>query len=168
MINPKVSLLRNLIRKNDSLRKSVKKIHHSNLPKKEFEANKNSESKNKKENIIEKEDEQAYGFNKKYKIKMFDELNNEKYKLNEFIIIKLVVLLSLIKIKKLIDIEFENKKVNKTFIIPKFQDSLIEKLRESFLKLKSKKWVDSNDFKKIKRKLIKHKKMELKQKEVIK
>ena len=168
MINPKVSLLRNLTRKNDSLRKSVKKIHHSNLPKKEFEANKNSEPKNKKENIIEKEDEQAYGYNKKYKIKIFDELNNEKYKLNEFIIIKLVVLLSLIKIKKLIDIEFENKKVNKTFIIPKFQDSLIEKLRESFLKLKSKKWVDSNDFKKIKRKLIKHKKMELKQKEVIK
>lgn len=168
MINPKVSLLRNLIRKNDSLRKSVKKIHHSNLPKKEFEANKNSESKNKKENIIEKEDEQAYGFNKKYKIKMFDELNNEKYKLNEAIHDAKISRTSFFNKNKEIDIEFENKKVNKTFIIPKFQDSLIEKLRESFLKLKSKKWVDSNDFKKIKRKLIKHKKMELKQKEVIK
>ena len=85
LINPKVSLLRNLTKKNVSLRNSSKKIHHSTHKKKEFKDNKNSESKNKKENIIEKEDEQEYGFNKKYKIKMFDELDEEKNRLNEAI-----------------------------------------------------------------------------------
>ena len=164
LINPKVSLLRNLTKKNDSLRNSSKKIHHSTHKKKEFKDNKNSESKNKKENIIEKEDEQEYGFNKKYKIKMFDELDEEKNRLNEAIHNTKIIQTYLFKRNKENDIESETKKINKTFIIPKIRDSEIQKLRDSFLKLKSKKTLDNNNFKKINRKLIRHKKVRLKQK----
>ena len=164
LINPKVSLLRNLTKKNDSLRNSSKKIHHSTHKKKEFKDNKNSESKNKKENIIEKEDEQEYGFNKKYKIKMFDELDEEKNRLNEAIHNTKIIQTYLFKRNKENDIESETKKMNKTFIIPKIRDSEIQKLRDSFLKLKSKKTLDNNNFKKINRKLIRHKKVRLKQK----
>ena len=164
LINPKVSLLRNLTKKNDSLRNSSKKIHHSTHKKKEFKDNKNSESKNKKENIIEKEDEQEYGFNKKYKIKMFDELDEEKNRLNEAIHNTKIIQTYLFKRNKENDIESETKKMNKTFIIPKIRDSEIQKLRDSFLKLKSKKNLDNNNFKKINRKLIRHKKVRLKQK----
>ena len=164
LINPRVSLLRNLTKKNDSLRNSSKKIHHSTHKKKEFKDNKNSESKNKKENIIEKEDEQEYGFNKKYKIKMFDELDEEKNRLNEAIHNTKIIQTYLFKRNKENDIESETKKMNKTFIIPKIRDSEIQKLRDSFLKLKSKKTLDNNNFKKINRKLIRHKKVRLKQK----
>ena len=164
LINPKVSLLRNLTKKNDSLRNSSKRIHHSTHKKKEFKDNKNSESKNKKENIIEKEDEQEYGFNKKYKIKMFDELDEEKNRLNEAIHNTKIIQTYLFKRNKENDIESETKKMNKTFIIPKIRDSEIQKLRDSFLKLKSKKTLDNNNFKKINRKLIRHKKVRLKQK----
>ena len=164
LINPRISLLRNLIKKNDSLRNSSKKIHHSTHKKKEFKDNKNSESKNKKENIIEKEDEQEYGFNKKYKIKMFDELDEEKNRLNEAIHNTKIIQTYLFKRNKENDIESETKKMNKTFIIPKIRDSEIQKLRDSFLKLKSKKTLDNNNFKKINRKLIRHKKVRLKQK----
>ena len=164
LINPKVSLLRNLTKKNDSLRNSSKKIHHSTHKKKEFKDNKNFESKNKKENIIEKEDEQEYGFNKKYKIKMFDELDEEKNRLNEAIHNTKIIQTYLFKRNKENDIESETKKMNKTFIIPKIRDSEIQKLRDSFLKLKSKKNLDNNNFKKINRKLIRHKKVRLKQK----
>ena len=164
LINPKVSLLRNLTKKNVSLRNSSKKIHHSTHKKKEFKDNKNSESKNKKENIIEKEDEQEYGFNKKYKIKMFDELDEEKNRLNEAIHNTKIIQTYLFKRNKENDIESETKKMNKTFIIPKIRDSEIQKLRDSFLKLKSKKSLDNNNFKKINRKLIRHKKVRLKQK----
>ena len=164
LINPRISLLRNLIKKNDSLRNSSKKIHHSTHKKKEFKDNKNSESKNKKENIIEKEDEQEYGFNKKYKIKMFDELDEEKNRLNEAIHNTKIIQTYLFKRNKENDIESETKKMNKTFIIPKIRDSEIQKLRDSFLKLKSKKNLDNNNFKKINRKLIRHKKVRLKQK----
>ena len=164
LINPKVSLLRNLTKKNVSLRNSSKKIHHSTHKKKEFKDNKNSESKNKKENIIEKEDEQEYGFNKKYKIKMFDELDEEKNRLNEAIHNTKIIQTYLFKRNKENDIESETKKMNKTFIIPKIRDSEIQKLRDSFLKLKSKKTLDNNNFKKINRKLIRHKKVRLKQK----
>ena len=164
LINPKVSLLRNLTKKNVSLRNSSKKIHHSTHKKKEFKDNKNSESKNKKENIIEKEDEQEYGFNKKYKIKMFDELDEEKNRLNEAIHNTKIIQTYLFKRNKENDIESETKKMNKTFIIPKIRDSEIQKLRDSFLKLKSKKNLDNNNFKKINRKLIRHKKVRLKQK----
>ena len=164
LINPKVSLLRNLTKKNDSLKNSSKKIHHSTHKKKEFKDNKNSESKNKKENIIEKEDEQEYGFNKKYKIKMFDELDEEKNRLNEAIHNTKIIQTYLFKRNKENDIESETKKMNKTFIIPKIRDSEIQKLRDSFLKLKSKKNLDNNNFKKINRKLIRHKKVRLKQK----
>ena len=164
LINPKVSFLRNLTKKNDSLRNSSKKIHHSTHKKKEFKDNKNSESKNKKENIIEKEDEQEYGFNKKYKIKMFDELDEEKNRLNEAIHNTKIIQTYLFKRNKENDIESETKKMNKTFIIPKIRDSEIQKLRDSFLKLKSKKTLDNNNFKKINRKLIRHKKVRLKQK----
>ena len=164
LINPRVSLLRNLTKKNDSLRNSSKKIHHSTHKKKEFKDNKNSESKNKKENIIEKEDEQEYGFNKKYKIKMFDELDEEKNRLNEAIHNTKIIQTYLFKRNKENDIESETKKMNKTFIIPKIRDSEIQKLRDSFLKLKSKKNLDNNNFKKINRKLIRHKKVRLKQK----
>ena len=164
LINPRVSLLRNLTKKNDSLRNSSKKIHHSTHKKKEFKDNKNSESKNKKENIIEKEDEQEYGFNKKYKIKMFDELDEEKNRLNEAIHNTKIIQTYLFKRNKENDIESETKKINKTFIIPKIRDSEIQKLRDSFLKLKSKKTLDNNNFKKINRKLIRHKKVRLKQK----
>ena len=164
LINPRVSLLRNLTKKNDSLRNSSKKIHHSTHKKKEFKDNKNSESKNKKENIIEKEDEQEYGFNKKYKIKMFDELDEEKNRLNEAIHNTKIIQTYLFKRNKENDIESETKKMNKTFIIPKIRDSEIQKLRDSFLKLKSKKSLDNNNFKKINRKLIRHKKVRLKQK----
>ena len=164
LINPRVSLLRNLTKKNDSLRNSSKKIHHSTHKKKEFKDNKNSESKNKKENIIEKEDEQEYGFNKKYKIKMFDELDEEKNRLNEAIHNTKIIQTYLFKRNKENDIESETKKINKTFIIPKIRDSEIQKLRDSFLKLKSKKNLDNNNFKKINRKLIRHKKVRLKQK----
>ena len=164
LINPRISLLRNLIKKNDSLRNSSKKIHHSTHKKKEFKDNKNSESKNKKENSIEKEDEQEYGFNKKYKIKMFDELDEEKNRLNEAIHNTKIIQTYLFKRNKENDIESETKKMNKTFIIPKIRDSEIQKLRDSFLKLKSKKTLDNNNFKKINRKLIRHKKVRLKQK----
>ena len=164
LINPKVSLLRNLTKKNVSLRNSSKKIHHSTHKKKEFKDNKNSESKNKKENIIEKEDEQEYGFNKKYKIKMFDELDEEKNRLNEAIHNTKIIQTYLFKRNKENDIKSETKKMNKTFIIPKIRDSEIQKLRDSFLKLKSKKNLDNNNFKKINRKLIRHKKVRLKQK----
>ena len=164
LINPRVSLLRNLTKKNDSLRNSSKKIHHSTHKKKEFKDNKNSESKNKKENIIEKEDEQEYGFNKKYKIKMFDELDEEKNRLNEAIHNTKIIQTYLFKRNKENDIESETKKMNKTFIIPKIRDSEMQKLRDSFLKLKSKKNLDNNNFKKINRKLIRHKKVRLKQK----
>ena len=164
LINPRISLLRNLTKKNDSLRNSSKKIHHSTHKKKEFKDNKNSESKNKKENIIEKEDEQEYGFNKKYKIKMFDELDEEKNRLNEAIHNTKIIQTYLFKRNKENDIESETKKMNKTFIIPKIRDSEIQKLRDSFLKLKSKKTLDNNNFKKINRKLIRHKKVRLKQK----
>ena len=164
LINQRISLLRNLTKKNDSLRNSSKKIHHSTHKKKEFKDNKNSESKNKKENIIEKEDEQEYGFNKKYKIKMFDELDEEKNRLNEAIHNTKIIQTYLFKRNKENDIESETKKMNKTFIIPKIRDSEIQKLRDSFLKLKSKKSLDNNNFKKINRKLIRHKKVRLKQK----
>ena len=164
LINQRISLLRNLTKKNDSLRNSSKKIHHSTHKKKEFKDNKNSESKNKKENIIEKEDEQEYGFNKKYKIKMFDELDEEKNRLNEAIHNTKIIQTYLFKRNKENDIESETKKMNKTFIIPKIRDSEIQKLRDSFLKLKSKKTLDNNNFKKINRKLIRHKKVRLKQK----
>ena len=164
LINPKVSLLRNLKKKNVGLRNSSKKIHHSTHKKKEFKDNKNSESKNKKENSIEKEDEQEYGFNKKYKIKMFDELDEEKNRLNEAIHNTKIIQTYLFKRNKENDIESETKKMNKTFIIPKIRDSEIQKLRDSFLKLKSKKTLDNNNFKKINRKLIRHKKVRLKQK----
>ena len=164
LINPRISLLRNLTKKNDSLRNSSKKIHHSTHKKKEFKDNKNSESKNKKENIIENEDEQEYGFNKKYKIKMFDELDEEKNRLNEAIHNTKIIQTYLFKRNKENDIESETKKMNKTFIIPKIRDSEIQKLRDSFLKLKSKKTLDNNNFKKINRKLIRHKKVRLKQK----
>jgi hypothetical protein len=164
LINPRISLLMNLTKKNDSLRNSSKKIHHSTHKKKEFKDNKNSESKNKKENIIEKEDEQEYGFNKKYKIKMFDELDEEKNRLNEAIHNTKIIQTYLFKRNKENDIESETKKMNKTFIIPKIRDSEIQKLRDSFLKLKSKKTLDNNNFKKINRKLIRHKKVRLKQK----
>ena len=164
LINPKVSLLRNLTKKNVSLRNSSKKIHHSTHKKKEFKDNKNSESKNKKENIIENEDEQEYGFNKKYKIKMFDEFDEEKNRLNEAIHNTKIIQTYLFKRNKENDIESETKKMNKTFIIPKIRDSEIQKLRDSFLKHKSKKNLDNNNFKKINRKLIRHKKVRLKQK----
>ena len=162
-INPKVSLSKNLSRKNDSTRNSIKKVHYLNN-KKELEDNKKSETKNIKEDITEKEDDQEYGFNKRYEIKMFDELNKEKNRINEAIHNTRIIHSSLFKKDKETFIELKNKKLNKTFIIPKFQDSLMENLRETFLKLKSNKTIDNKNFKKINRKLIKHKKVRIKDK----
>ena len=162
MIDTKVPLLRNLTRKNDNLRITKKKFHYSNHKNKECEVNKNSETKNKKENIIEKEDDQEYGYNKRYKIKMFDELNKKQDQLNNAIHNTKIIFTSLFKKNKENDIELSSKKVNKTFIIPKFQNSEMEKLRESFLKLKFKKTTENNNFKKFNIKLVKYKRMRMK------
>lgn len=156
--NLRVSFM-NLTPKNDNFKFNKKKLNFSNYIKNENNSFKNSETKNKNDDIIEEEDGQAYGFNKTYKIKMFDEINKDKRSLNKEDFTPKILQTSLFKRNRGIDFESkkENTQTHKTFISPKFNDSDMDKLRDSHLKLKLKlKNTQGNtNFKKLKKKLTK-------------
>ena len=152
--NLKVSFLMNLTRKNDSLKSKKKKLDFSNYINNENESNKNSETKNQKENFIDEEDEQAYGFNKRYKIKMFDEINKDKHSLNKEEHTPKINQVHIFKKNKEIDVDSERDKTNKTFISPNFHDS------DFHLKSKIKKTRGNTNFKKLKKKLSESKKVQ--------
>ena len=151
--NPKVSFLMNLTQKNDSLKSKKKKFNFSNYINNDNESNKNSET-NQKENIKEEEDEQAYGFNKRYKIKMFDEINKDKHSLNKEECTPKINNVHIFKKNKEIDVDSERDKTNKTFISPNFNDS------DFHLKLKIKKTKGNTNFKNLKKKLSESKKVQ--------
>jgi len=156
--NLRVSFM-NLTPKNDNFKFNKKKLNFSNYIKNENNSFKNSETKNQNDDIIEEEDGQAYGFNKTYKIKMFDEINKDKRSLNKEDFTPKILQTSLFKRNRGIDFESkkENTQTHKTFISPKFNDSDMDKLRDSHLKLKLKlKNTQGNtNFKKLKKKLTK-------------
>ena len=132
--------------KNDSFKFNKKKLNFSNYLNNDANSCKYSESKNP----IEEEDEQAYGFNKPYKIKMFEELNKDSNNLNKEEFTPKIIQVSLIKKSKEKDGFSEKEKTNKTFISPKFNDSEMDKLRESHKKTR-----DDTNFKKLKKILTK-------------
>ena len=154
--NLRVSFM-NLTQKNDNFKFNKKKLNFSNYIKNENNSFKNSETKNKNDDIIEEEDGQAYGFNKTYKIKMFDEINKDKRSLNKEDFTPKILQTSLFKRNRGIDFESEkeNTQTHKTFISPKFNDSDMDKLRDSHLKLKLKNTQGNTNFKKLKKKLTK-------------
>ena len=154
--NLRVSFM-NLTQKNDNFKFNKKKLNFSNYIKNENNSFKNSETKNKNDDIIEEEDGQAYGFNKTYKIKMFDEINKDKRSLNKEDFTPKILQTSLFKRNRGIDSEPEKEKTqtHKTFISPKFNDSDMDKLRDSHLKLKLKNTQGNTNFKKLKKKLTK-------------
>jgi hypothetical protein len=154
--NLRVSFM-NLTPKNNSFKFNKKKLNFSNYIKNENNSFKNSETKNKNDDIIEEEDGQAYGFNKTYKIKMFDEINKDKRSLNKEDFTPKILQTSLFKRNRGIDFESEkeNTQAHKTFISPKFNDSDMDKLRYSHLKLKLKNTQGNTNFKKLKKKLTK-------------
>ena len=156
--NLRVSFM-NLTPKNDKFKFNKKKLNFSNYIKNENNSFKNSETKNQNDDIIEEEDGQAYGFNKRYKIKMFDEINKDKRSLNKEDFTPKILQTSLFKRNRGIDFESkkENTQTHKTFISPKFNDSDMDKLRDSHLKLKLKlkNSQGNTNFKKLKKKLTK-------------
>ena len=156
--NLRVSFM-NLTPKNDNFKFNKKKLNFSNYIKNENNSFKNSETKNQNDDIIEEEDGQAYGFNKTYKIKMFDEINKDKRSLNKEDFTPKILQTSLFKRNRGIDPEPEKEKTqtHKTFISPKFNDSDMDKLRDSHLKLKLKlkNSQGNTNFKKLKKKLTK-------------
>ena len=156
--NLRVSFM-NLTPKNDKFKFNKKKLNFSNYIKNENNSFKNSETKNQNDDIIEEEDGQAYGFNKTYKIKMFDEINKDKRSLNKEDFTPKILQTSLFKRNRGIDFESkkENTQTHKTFISPKFNDSDMDKLRDSHLKLKLKlkNSQGNTNFKKLKKKLTK-------------
>ena len=145
----------NLTPKNDSFKFNKKKLNFSNYLNNDNNSCKCSENENQNENIVEEEDGQAYGFNKSYKIKMFDELNKDNFSLNKEEHTPKIMQVSLFKKSKEIDGFSEKEKTNKTFISPKFNDSVMEKIRDSHLKLKLKKTRGDTNFKKLMKKLTK-------------
>jgi len=149
--NAKVSFKMNMTPKNDSFKFNKKKLNFSNYLNNDANSCKYSESKNP----IEEEDGQAYGFNKPYKIKMFEELNKDSNSLNKEEYTPKIMQVSLFKKSKEKDGFSEKEKTNKTFISPKFNDSEKDKLRESHLKLKLKKTRSNPNFKKLKKILTK-------------
>ena len=141
--NAKVSFKMNMTSKNDNFKFNKKKLNFSNYLNNDSNSCKYSESKNP----IEEEDGQAYGFNKPYQIKMYEELNKDSNSLNKEEYTQKIMQISLFKKTK--------ERDGFSFISPKFNDSEMDKLRESHLKLKLKKTRDDTNFKKLKKILTK-------------
>jgi hypothetical protein len=152
----KVSFM-NLTPKNDIFKFNKKKLNFTNYINNENNSPKNSETKNQNDDIIEEEDGQAYGFNKQYKIKMFDEINKDKNSLSKEDFNPNIMQSSLFKRNRgiVLESEKEDSPTLKTFISPKFNDSNMDKLRDSHLKLKLKKTQGNTNLKKLKKKITK-------------